>query len=113
MQVPVPLNNPLLVDPAGQTDCPFLSWMQYRAFTLCCDQPESERQAQPVVEGHTMTSSLKPLYLKAVIRGRIQGLNNVEIAEKYGMNRNTVNKYVKALKTASIVDLLRWAKINE
>ena len=40
-------------------------------------------------------------------------MNNGEIAEKYGINRNTVNKYVTALKEIPITDLLRIAGESE
>jgi len=41
---------------------------------------------------------LNPVLLKNVFGLRIRGYNNVEISDKTGINKNTVNKYVNALK---------------
>jgi DNA-binding MarR family transcriptional regulator len=40
---------------------------------------------------------LQPLYLRQIFYKRNMGLNNRELAERLGINRNTVNKYVKSL----------------
>jgi len=48
---------------------------------------------------------LNPVLLKNIIHLRIRGYDNLEIAERTGINKNTVNKYVQALKRFSDEDI--------
>jgi Fic family protein len=48
---------------------------------------------------------LNPVLLKNVFGLRIRGYNNVEISEKTGINKNTVNKYILKLKQFSDEDI--------
>jgi len=50
--------------------------------------------------------SLNPLMLKEIMLLRNRGMNNAEIALQLGINRNTVNKYVKALTEMDNEDFL-------
>jgi len=49
---------------------------------------------------------LNPVMLKEIVWQRNRGLNNGEIAQQLGLNRNTVNKYVNALNDMNKDDLL-------
>jgi transcriptional regulator with XRE-family HTH domain len=49
---------------------------------------------------------LNPVMLKEIVWQRNRGLNNAEIAQQLGINRNTVNKYVNALNEMNKDDLL-------
>jgi transposase-like protein len=49
---------------------------------------------------------LNPVMLKEIVWQRNRGLNNAEIAQQIGINRNTVNKYVNALNEMNKDDLL-------
>lgn len=49
---------------------------------------------------------LNPVILKEIVWHRNRGLNNGEIAQQLGLNRNTVNKYVNALNDMNKDDLL-------
>ena len=48
---------------------------------------------------------LNPVLLETIFHFRIRGYNNVEIADKTGINKNTVNKYVLMLKQFSDEDI--------
>jgi len=41
---------------------------------------------------------LRPVLFREILILRSRGFSNKEIAKKTGLNRNTVNKYVKTLK---------------
>jgi len=49
---------------------------------------------------------LNPVLLKEIVWQRNRGLNNAEIADQLGINRNTVNKYVNSLNEMNKDDLL-------
>lgn len=44
---------------------------------------------------------LQPVLLETIFHYRVRGYNNVEISDKTGINKNTVNKYVLKLKQFS------------
>src|SRR5271169_4718092 len=49
---------------------------------------------------------LAPIYLKSFLFHRASGLNNGDMADKIGVNRNTVNKYIAALKRMDADEIL-------
>ena len=53
-----------------------------------------EDELRRIAEKH----SLNPVHLKEVVRHSSQGMNQSEIAEKVGVSRNTVRKYLSELK---------------
>ena len=49
-----------------------------------------------------MKKFFEKIYLKSIIKLRLDGLNNTEIAARLGISRMTVAKYVKSMKTTQI-----------
>jgi len=49
-----------------------------------------------------------PHLLYTILEGRLLGLDGREIAGKYGMNKNTVSKYVAVLREFDAVDLAEF-----
>jgi hypothetical protein len=51
--------------------------------------------------------NLNPPVLKEIVILRNRGMNNVQIARRVGMNRNTVNKYINTLEQMNQEELIK------
>jgi len=49
-----------------------------------------------------------PHRLYSIIEGQLSGMSGQEIAGKYGMNKNTVSKYVTVLREFDAADLAEF-----
>lgn len=72
----------------------------------CMSSPNDEIQANEQFIRISKKYGLNPVILKEILMLRNQGYNNAQIAERTGINRNTVNKYVSALNEMQVEDLL-------
>ena len=54
---------------------------------------------------------MHPLYLHNILRFRILGVGNSEIATLIGVNRNTVNRYVNIMSKIPVEEALRLAEL--
>ena len=58
------------------------------------DESEAQERIQEIAGKH----NLRPDILKDVIEGKSKGMSQKEIAETYGVNRNTVSKYNRKIE---------------
>lgn len=77
--------------------------MNFENFTIKEIQDRAEEGILEIAKKY----HLQALTLRFILLSRNLGLSNVGVAKKYGTNRNTINKYVRALENMDRDDI--WA----
>ena len=65
------------------------------------DMDEANKEFVRIIKSY----GLNPILFREIVLLRNRGKNNGEISQQTGTNRNTVNKYVNALRTMDEPDL--------
>lgn len=85
----------------------------FTSFATMCPTYAEDRLNEKIV-GIARKYGLNPGMLRDIVILRNRGMNNAQIANHMGINRNTVNKYVSALNEMDqndLVELLAWIAI--
>lgn len=72
------------------------------------NEEDFEDELRKIAERH----ELNPVHLKEIVRHSSRGMNQSEIAEKVGVSRNTVRKYLSEIKEMDKTDVKKIVLIT-